>query len=256
MQNTQKKGKNRKVVFSVLVGVLFLLQIFLIGCESQKPNEINNLNNVVQDINKRTKENTDVQNVHSEDMTKNDESTKGTTENKESPEDSSQEKESLRDKIESIIIPSSYELSSEDIELLNKKLTKGTKATMTYLTSKKVMSVGEYFVFGLGITNTGLEKKKFHVDVEFNKAKDDFDNIIETDESVMEKWLSGNRFEDFELDSLEQKKIPIGIFVYDKIKADKKTAPGTYYFRATVSTYRNANYLDKYATFDFNVRVK
>ena len=141
----------------------------------------------------------------------------------------------------------SYVLSSSEKKLAEDKLT-----TSNYIAVSKTnfgadaLSIGDVYVFGIGVLNIKPTEEEFFIEARFIEAKDQVSSAIETDKNVMESWLAKNNFgQTYKLETQKQTVIPLIIEVGNKRKSDMETIPGTYVFEVEVKT-KNDVFSDDY----------
>ena len=150
----------------------------------------------------------------------------------------------------------STELTSEEKAKAEEKLSTATKAVLG--TPFKIMSLGETYVFGLGITNVFPKEKKFKMAVRLREAKTSggVATLIPGIDETIEDWLSKNKFKTITIGSGEETVVPIIVTVGPKISATQATIAGSYAFDVNVEYEQSDQFFDDYVELDLTVKVK
>ncbi|MCX8147129.1 MAG: hypothetical protein N3D84_01530 [Candidatus Woesearchaeota archaeon] len=151
----------------------------------------------------------------------------------------------------------SYSLTSEEEKKLFEILNPGKKTALS--TSYKTMSIGDVYVFAIGITNIFPDEKSYKIEVEFKEGKENVGgiaNLITDIDDTIYTWFAKNKFEVKKLKSEEQAVIPLIVEIKPKIGANKNTVVGTYNFDIKVMYESSPQFWDLYESNLLSIRVK
>ena len=150
----------------------------------------------------------------------------------------------------------SYILSDSEKALLAERFSPSVRAVLSTPLVKD-LHAGDVYVVGLGLRNIlGSYSRDFVVDIKFREAKDFSGSVLETDDELIQAWLSKNLFTTYSLQRNEEITLPIIIEVGDTLteKGDP-VVPGTYIYDVYVGYITNAESKDEYQNLIMTVQV-
>lgn len=140
----------------------------------------------------------------------------------------------------------SLTLSPAEEALAADKLKKGERVSVS--TPYKVMSVGDIYVFAVGVKNIYPKTYNFRLRPNFDNAKSSgLANIIHTDDTV-ESWIARNSFTSFALENGEERIVPLIVEVKPKVAETQDTIPGSYTFEIVFEYEKISRFWEKYNT--------
>lgn len=150
----------------------------------------------------------------------------------------------------------SYVLSDTEKALLAERFTESTRAVLSTPLVKD-LHPRDVYVAGLGLRNIlGSYNHDFVVDIKFREAKDFSGSILQTDDELIQAWISKNIFTTYTLDRGEEITLPIIIEVGDYLteKGDP-IVPGTYIYDVYISYITNLESTDEYQNLIMTVQI-
>lgn len=149
-----------------------------------------------------------------------------------------------------------YTLSDSEKALLDTRMQSNTRAALSTPLVKS-LHAGEVYVAGLGIRNIlGSVEHDFVVTIKFREAKDFSGSILETDDSLIQAWMSKNLYTPYTLERNGELVLPLIIEVGNTITdAGGPTLPGTYIFDVYLDYVTNQGNTDEYEKLLLTVQV-
>ncbi len=147
-----------------------------------------------------------------------------------------------------------YTLSDSEKALLDTRMQSNTRATLSTPLVKN-LHPGDVYVAGVGIQNI-IGDHDFVVTIKFREAKDFSGSILETDDALIQAWMSKNLYTTYTLERSEELVLPLIIEVGDTItNAGGPTLPGTYIYDVYVDYITNSGNTDEYEKLLLTVQV-
>jgi hypothetical protein len=152
--------------------------------------------------------------------------------------------------------PIDYTLSDAEKALLQERFTPALRAVVSNPLIKD-MNPGDVYVAGLAVRNIlGGAEHEFVVTIKFREAKDFSGSILETDDALIQAWMSKNLYTTYTLERSEEVILPVIIEVGETI-TDRggPTLPGTYIFDVYVDYVTNQGNTDEYEKLLLTVQI-
>ncbi len=149
-----------------------------------------------------------------------------------------------------------YTLSDAEEALLQERFTPAIRAVLSNPLIKD-MHLGDVYVAGLALRNIlGAADHDFVITIKFREAKDFSGSILETDDALIQAWMSKNLYTPYTLERSEEVILPVIIEVGETITdAGGPTLPGTYIFDVYVDYVTNQGNTDEYEKLLLTVQV-
>lgn len=217
----------------IYLTVIFVLTLFLFGCGSEKVYVCADGSEVADA--------SLCSSVADEEIVQADETTEETVEAEEVSSDTP---------VKSV----DYTLSDAEKAVLNTRMQSNTRAALSTPLVKS-LNPGDVYVAGLGIQNI-IGDHDFVVTIKFREAKDYSGSILETDDALIQAWMSKNLYTTYSLERGEELVLPLIIEVGDTItNAGGPTLPGTYIFDVYIDYLTNQGNTDEYEKLLLTVQV-
>lgn len=164
--------------------------------------------------------------------------------------------ESAEEAVEEELEAVDYTLSESEEALLEERFGPSERAVLSTPLVKN-MQPGDVYVAGLAIRNIlGSAVHDFVVTIKFREAKDFSGSILETDDALIQAWVSKNLYTTYTLERSEELVLPLIIEVGDTITdAGGPTLPGTYIYDVYVDYVTNQGNTDEYEKLLLTVQV-
>lgn len=147
-----------------------------------------------------------------------------------------------------------YTLSDSEKALLDTRMQSNTRAALSTPLVKN-LAIGDVYVAALGIQNI-VGDHDFVVTIKFREAKDFSGSILETNDELIQAWMSKNLYTTYSLERGEELVLPLIIEVGDTITdAGGPTLPGTYIFDVYVDYITNSEATDEYEKLLLTVQI-
>ncbi len=147
-----------------------------------------------------------------------------------------------------------YTLSDSEKTLLDTRMQSNTRAALSTPLVKN-LAIGDMYVAGLGIQNI-IGDHDFVVTIKFREAKDFSGSILETNDELIQAWMSKNLYITYTLARGEELVLPLIIEIGDTITdAGGPTLPGTYIFDVYVDYMTNSEATDEYEKLLLTVQI-
>ena len=147
-----------------------------------------------------------------------------------------------------------YTLSDSEKALLNTRMQSNTRVALSTPLVKN-LNVGDVYVAGLGIQNI-IGDHDFVVTIKFREAKDYSVSILETNDELIQAWMSKNLYTTYTLERSEELVLPLIIEVGETItNAGGPTLPGTYIYDIYIDYVTNSGSTDEYEKLLLTVQV-
>ncbi|MBI5003003.1 hypothetical protein HZC31_06460 [Candidatus Woesearchaeota archaeon] len=147
-----------------------------------------------------------------------------------------------------------YTLSDSEKALLDTRMQANTRAALSTPLVKN-LNVGDVYVAALGIQNI-IGDHEFVVTIKFREAKDYSGSILETNDELIQAWMSKNLYTTYTLERSEELVLPLIIEVGATITdAGGPTLPGTYIYDVYVDYITNSGNTDEYEKLLLTVQI-
>ena len=147
-----------------------------------------------------------------------------------------------------------YTLSDSEKALLDTRMQSNTRAVLSTPLVKN-LAIGDVYVAGLGIQNI-VGDHEFVVTIKFREAKDYSGSILETNDDLIQAWMSKNLYTTYTLARGDELVLPLIIEVGDTITdAGCPTLPGTYMFDVYIDYITNSEATDEYEKLLLTVQI-
>ncbi len=149
-----------------------------------------------------------------------------------------------------------YTMSDAEKALLEERFTPSTRAVLSTPLIKN-LHPGDVYVAGLAIRNIlGSADHDFVVTIKFREAKDFSGSILETDDKLIQAWMSKNLYTPYTLERGGELVLPLIVEVSDTITDEGgPTLPGTYIFDVYIDYITNQANTNEYEKLLLTVQV-
>ncbi|PIN78607.1 hypothetical protein COV16_05775 [Candidatus Woesearchaeota archaeon CG10_big_fil_rev_8_21_14_0_10_34_8] len=124
-----------------------------------------------------------------------------------------------------------YTISDEEEALLESRFGAEKRAEISRPLIKN-LKIGDVYVVGLGIRNIlGASSHDFEVDVVFRQMKDYSNSVHDTDNGLLDAWMSKNLYTTYTLERSDELVLPLIIEVGDELtNTGDPVLPGNYIY--------------------------